>query len=79
MSLHPSLKQGNNKSLSRTVIKREERIKRLIEEGKWNDKSDVFGLPKTKIVRMKMAKKEEKQQDKGEKQGSQASKQKSKK
>ena len=78
MSLHPSLRQGNSKGSSRTVMKRDERIKKLIKEGKWNDKSKVFGLPKVKIVRMKAAKKEKKQETQ-EKEKPQATKQESKK
>jgi len=78
MSLHPSLRQGNSKGSSRTVMKRDERIKKLIKEGKWNDKSGVFGLPKVKIVRMKAAKKEKKQETQ-EKEEPQAGKQESKK
>ncbi len=62
MGLHPSLKHGDSKGASRTVLKREERIKKLILEGKWSEKSRVFGLPKTKIVRMKITKKEKKQE-----------------
>ena len=78
MSLHPSLKQGNSKGSSRTVMKRDERIKKLIKEGKWDEKSKVFGLPKVKIVRMKAAKKEKKQETQ-EKEEPQAAKQETKK
>ena len=63
MSLHPSLRQGSNKGKSRTVLKRDERIKKMIEKGTWDKNSKVFGLPKTKIVRMKLVKKEKKQQE----------------
>jgi len=62
MSLHPSLKRGNSKGSSRTVLKKDERIKKMIAKGEWNEDSEVFGLPKTKIVRMKAAKKEKKQE-----------------
>jgi len=80
MSLHPSLKQRDSKGLSRTVMKRDERIKKLIKEGKWNDKSKVFGLPKVKIVRMKTAKKEKKQEAQEEQQATkQTTKQEAKK
>jgi len=74
MSLHPSLKQGDTKGSSRTVMKRNERIKKLMEEGKWNDKSKVFGLPKVKVIRMKVAKKEKKQETQ-EKESPEATKQ----
>ena len=35
MSLHPSLKQGETKGFLRTVLKRTERIKHLIQKGLW--------------------------------------------
>ena len=62
MSLHPSLHQSDSKDASRTVLKREERIKKMAKKGEWTEKSKVFGLPKTKIVKMKVVKKEKKQE-----------------
>lgn len=62
MSLHPSLKQGDSKGFIRTVLKRAERIKQLIKKGCWGEDGKVFGLPKTKIVRMKIAKKVKKEE-----------------
>ena len=62
MSLHPSLKQGETKGFLRTVFKRTERIKQLIQKGLWNEESKPFGLPKTKIVRMKVVKKAKKEE-----------------
>ena len=44
------------------MLKRAERIKLLMAKGMWAEKMKVFGLPKTKIVRMKLAKKEKKQE-----------------
>lgn len=67
MSLHPSLRQGDKKGASRTVLKRYERIKKIVEKDQWDEDSKVFGLPKTKIVRMKVAKKEKKQEETQEK------------
>jgi len=58
MSLHPSLRHGGKKGFAKTVLKRIERIKDLLGKGLWNEESKIFGLPKTKIVRMKIAKKE---------------------
>ena len=60
MSLHPSLKRVNSRGSSRTVLKKDEKIKRMIQEGKWDEDSKVFGLPKIKIVKMKVVKKEKK-------------------
>ena len=63
MSLHPSLRQGGKSGFFRTVLSRTERIKDLITKGKWKQEKSIFGLPKTKIVRMKAAKKSKKQED----------------
>ena len=59
MSLHPSLKRVNSRGSSRTVLKKDEKIKRMIQEGKWDEDSKVFGLPKIKIVKMKVVKRSE--------------------
>lgn len=58
MGLHPSLKRAGKLGGSRSVMKRTERIKWLIEKGKWDEKSRVLGLPKIKIVKLKTIKKE---------------------
>lgn len=66
MGLHPSLKQAGKRKKVRSVLSRSERIKDMIAKGKWDDDSKVFGLAKTKIVRMKIAKKVKKQEEKKE-------------
>ncbi|MFO8052856.1 MAG: small basic protein [Candidatus Omnitrophota bacterium] len=58
MGLHPSLKRGQKLGGERSVLKRSERIKRLIEEDKWEEGDSVLGLPKVKVVKMKAIKKE---------------------
>lgn len=58
MSLHPSLRLSGKGKAHRTVLKRTERIKDLIAKDKWSDSSKAHGLPKTKIVRLKVVKKE---------------------
>ncbi|MBU1112616.1 MAG: small basic protein [Candidatus Omnitrophica bacterium] len=58
MGLHPSLKRANALGGSRSVMNRTERIKWLIEKGKWNQGDPVLGLPKIKIVKLKALKKE---------------------
>ena len=57
MGLHPSLKRSNLGG-NRSVMKRTERIKWLIEKGKWNEGDPVLGLPKIRIVKLKALKKE---------------------
>ena len=58
MGLHPSLKRAEKLGGERSVLKRAERIKRLIEEEKWEEGNSVLGLPKVKVVKMKAMKKE---------------------
>ena len=58
MGLHPSLKQAEKLGGNRSVMKRNERIKWLMEKGKWQKEDRVFGLPKIKIVKLKAIKKE---------------------
>jgi small basic protein (TIGR04137 family) len=56
MSIHPSLSSASKGKQQRTVLKRAERVKQLMKEGKWTDSSKMFGLPKLKIVRLKVKK-----------------------
>ena len=58
MGLHPSLKRAKKIGAGRSVMKRTERIKWLIEKGKWTEADPVLGLPKIKIVKLKAIKKE---------------------
>ena len=61
MSLHTSLKFDPTKTKHRNVLKRYERIHRLKETEKWNDRPSAFGLPKVKSMKVKVKKiKEEK-------------------
>jgi small basic protein (TIGR04137 family) len=62
MSIHPSLKGALKSKKQRTVLKRIERVKLLMEKGFFKDE-DIFKLPKTKVSRrlkIKKAAKEEK-------------------
>ena len=58
MGLHSSLKRAEKLGGTRSVMKRPERIKWLMEKGLWKDGNRVLGLPKIKIVKLKSAKKE---------------------
>ncbi|MFA5069532.1 MAG: small basic protein [Candidatus Omnitrophota bacterium] len=65
MSVHPSFKSGKSKQ-QKSVLKRLARILILKKEDKWHeDKDSVFGLPKVKVVKMKI-KKEKKEAAEGE-------------
>jgi small basic protein (TIGR04137 family) len=57
MSLHSSLKIDRASVTQRSVQTRIERIKELMKKGLWQEQTDVVGLPKTKIVRIKAKKK----------------------
>jgi len=63
MSIHPSLKLHKGQAETRSVLKRTERIRMLMAEGKWDrNSSSIYGLPKVKIVKIKI--KKEKAQEK---------------
>ena len=62
MSLHSSLKIDTAGTQQRTVLTRIERIKDLMKKDLWEDGQAVTGLPKTKILKIKAAKKEKKEE-----------------
>lgn len=57
MSQHPSLLGGAKGKQHRSVLKRYEKLKYLIEKEKWDEKAGIYNLPKIKAVKFK-AKKE---------------------
>jgi len=57
MSLHSSLKIDRASVTARSVQTRIERIKELMKKGLWKEETAVTGLPKTKIIRVKVKKK----------------------
>ena len=63
MSLHPSLKVDTAGAQQRTVLTRIERIKDLMKKGIWKDDTNVLGLPKTKIVKVKARKTKKKEEE----------------
>ena len=56
MSIHPSLKMDTATAQQRSVLTRIERIKDLMEKGLWTDDHPVTGLPKTKVIKIKIRK-----------------------
>jgi len=56
MSLHPSLKTSKAGKKHRTVLKRYERLTALKEKGILKEDDSVFGMPKLKIIRIKVKK-----------------------
>jgi len=56
MSQHPSLRSDSVGVKHRNVFKRLERVKKLQEMGKWNDRGTAYNLPKVKSLKIKMKK-----------------------
>lgn len=56
MSVHPSLSSKGIGKGKRSVLKRFERIKDMLEKEKWKPGDSVFGLFKLKAVRWKAKK-----------------------
>lgn len=55
MSLDRSLKTGGSLSSKRSVMKRSERIAKMIEDKKFDPKKDkALGLPKTLVAKVKV-------------------------
>ncbi len=53
MSIDKSLLSKSKLVRQRNVLSRPERIKHLQDEGEWDEKKSVYGLPKVKIVKIK--------------------------
>ena len=58
MSIHTSLSSSLKNKKQRSVLKRIERIKYFLDKGSFNEQSPVFGLPKIKVMKIKVIKKE---------------------
>ena len=56
MSIHPSLTVSEKDKKQRSVLKRSERIRTMMEKGQWKEGDDVYRLPKIKAVRLKIKK-----------------------
>jgi small basic protein (TIGR04137 family) len=53
MSIDKSLALKSKLVRQRNVLTRPERIKHLTDEGLWDEKKSVYGLPKVKIEKIK--------------------------
>ncbi len=53
MSIDKSLVSKSKLVRQRNVLTRPERIKYLMDEGLWDEKKSVYGLPKVKIMKIK--------------------------
>jgi small basic protein (TIGR04137 family) len=56
MAIHPSLSSSGKDKKARSVLKRTERLRIMMEKKAWKEGDDVFGLPKIKTVRIKIKK-----------------------
>jgi small basic protein (TIGR04137 family) len=56
MSIHPSLKLSDKDKKQRSVLKRSERLRTMMEKDQWKKGDDVYGLPKIKTIRIKIKK-----------------------
>lgn len=56
MAIHPSLKSSEKDKKPRSVLKRAERLKTMLDKGAWKEGNSVYGLPKIKTVRVKIKK-----------------------
>ena len=60
MSIHRSLYKDIFKHKKKSVLARIERVQALIDKGKKLSEIDIYHLPKTKIIKMKVIKDEKK-------------------
>jgi small basic protein (TIGR04137 family) len=56
MSMHPSLKATEKGKKQKSVLKRIERVKSMMEKEKWKEGDDFYHLPKLKTIRIKIKK-----------------------
>jgi len=56
MSIHPSLKLSDKDKKQRSVLKRIERLRAMMEREEWKPGDKVCGLPKIKTLRIKIKK-----------------------
>lgn len=56
MSIHPSLRSSEKTKKAKSVLKRSERIRIMMERSQWKEESGVYGLPKIKTIKIKIKK-----------------------
>lgn len=61
MSIDKSLKRKGGMTRTRCVMKRSERILKMMADGKWIDGTSPFGLPKTRVIKVALKKKAKKE------------------
>jgi small basic protein (TIGR04137 family) len=63
MSIHKSLKTQGKLVRARNVLSRAERIAVMEEKRSWVDGDPVYGLPKTKVMKIKTGGKKKKKKE----------------
>jgi small basic protein (TIGR04137 family) len=64
MSLHSSLKRSASAGRHRNVLKREERLEKLLDEEKWEEQNcSIYGLPKVRSIKLRVKKKAKKKEE----------------
>ena len=63
MTMHSSLNPKTKGKGTRSVLKRFERLKELLEKEKWKIGDSVFGLPKLKAIQLKLKKSKKAQEE----------------
>jgi len=66
MSIDKSLRRSNQLARSRNVLKRDERIKKLIDDDRWQDGRSPYGLPKVRVVKIVVKKAKKAKEEKTE-------------
>jgi len=56
MSIHPSLRTSGKDEKGKSVLKRIERLRIMLEKNQWKEGDPVTGLPKIKTLRIKIKK-----------------------
>lgn len=62
MSIDKSLKRKGGMTRTRCVMTRNERILKMMEDGKWVDGMSPFGIPKTRVQKVMLKKKAKKEE-----------------
>jgi len=63
MSMDKSLRMRSGMAGSRSVLTREERLKRLQEAERWSEGDSPLGLPKVRVYKLAMKKKKKKEEE----------------
>jgi small basic protein (TIGR04137 family) len=64
MSIDKSLRRKNQLARARSVLSRGERIKKLMDEERWQEGRSPYNLPKVKVVKVVIKKAKKKEEEK---------------